>query len=93
MEASAHHPWPVIRDLLVDERGGLWLGLAGRPREPVTWTAYDARGRETARFELPAALELRALRGGRAYAVEKDRDDVPRVRIFALTSIQAEAKP
>jgi hypothetical protein len=93
VEASAHHPWPVIRDLLVDERGGLWLGLAGRPREPVTWTAYDARGRETARFELPAALELRALRGGRAYAVEKDRDDVPRVRIFALTSIQAEAKP
>jgi hypothetical protein len=76
--------WPLFREMVVDDAGRVWLGLLGRRGEPVHWTAFDASGARVASMDLPENVSLRVLRGSRAYAVELDADDVPRVVIYDL---------
>jgi hypothetical protein len=76
--------WPLFREMVVDDAGRVWLGLLGRHGEPVHWTAFDASGARVASMDLPENVSLRVLRGSRAYGVELDADDVPRVVIYDL---------
>ncbi|MFL5383033.1 MAG: 6-bladed beta-propeller [Longimicrobiaceae bacterium] len=76
--------WPLFREMVVDDAGRVWLGLLGRHGEPVHWTAFDASGARVASMDLPENVSLRVLRGRRAYGVELDADDVPRVVIYEL---------
>lgn len=76
--------WPLFREMVVDDAGRVWLGLLGRRGEPVHWTAFDPSGAQVASMDLPENVSLRVLRGHRAYGVELDADDVPRVVIYEL---------
>lgn len=76
--------WPLFRELVVDDARNVWLGLLGRHGEPVHWTAFDQAGAQVASMDLPENVSLRVVRGGRAYGIELDADDVPRVVIYEL---------
>lgn len=78
--------WPLFRDMVVDDAQNVWLGLLGQHGEPVHWTAFDQNGAQVARMDLPENVSLRVVRGRRAYGVELDQDDVPRLVIYELRS-------
>ena len=76
--------WPLFREIVVDDARNVWLGLLGKHGEPVHWTAFDQTGAQVASMDLPENVSLRVVRGGRAYGIELDEDDVPRVVIYDL---------
>lgn len=76
--------WPLFREIVVDDARNVWLGLLGKHGEPVHWTAFDQSGAQVASMDLPENVSLRVVRGSRAYGIELDQDDVPRVVIYEL---------
>ncbi|HET7464424.1 MAG TPA: hypothetical protein VFJ82_24405 [Longimicrobium sp.] len=76
--------WPLLRELVVDDRDRIWAGINGGPGEPVRWTAFDQRGARVAEVDLPANALLRVVRGTTAWATVFDHDDVPAVVTYDL---------
>lgn len=85
--------WPLFREMVVDDAQNVWLGLIGPRGEPVHWTAFDQGGARVASMDLPENVSLRVVRGRRAYGVELDADDVPRVVVYELRPAAAPAAP
>lgn len=83
-EAAPEH-WPAVRGLAVDDRGRAWIGLAARPGEPAEWAVVAPPGTYEGSVTLPYGTEMKAVRGNRIYAVERDELDVPRVVIYEYT--------
>jgi hypothetical protein len=74
--------WPVLRDFVVDDSGGVWIGLASSPQQVITYVVLDDQGREMERFDWPWSLTLRAVRGKQLYVTAMDENDVPRVLVL-----------
>ena len=79
--------WPLIDDMLVDDRGGVWIKPARQGRN--RWLHHDAAGALVGSLELPANAMPRVIAGGRVYSVVKDELDVPRVVVYALEAVPA----
>ncbi|HET7464426.1 MAG TPA: hypothetical protein VFJ82_24415 [Longimicrobium sp.] len=80
--------WPLIQDVVVDDRDRIWVGITGARGGPNHWTAFDLDGGRVAEVDLPANVQLRRLRGETAWAVETDENDVPRVVVYDLKPAQ-----
>jgi hypothetical protein len=91
LAAIGSESWPLFREMVVDDADRVWLGLLGRHGEPLHWTAFDQAGTPVASMDLPENVSLRVVRGHRAYGVEIDEDDVPRVVIYELRSLRTAA--
>jgi len=76
--------WPLLREVLVDDRDRIWAAVTGARGGPVHWTAFDRRGRRVAVVDLPPGVQLRLIRGATAWAVVKDENDVPSVVTYHL---------
>lgn len=76
--------WPLLREVLVDDRDRIWAAVTGARGEPVHWTAFDRRGRRVAAVDLPPGVQLRLIRGATAWAAVKDENDVPGVVTYQL---------
>jgi hypothetical protein len=74
--------WPLIHDMLVDDRGGVWIRPARGPRNQ--WLHHDAAGAFVGSLDLPDTVMPRLIAGGRVYCVVVDELDVPRVVVYAL---------
>lgn len=74
--------WPLIHDMLVDDRGGVWIRPARQPGNH--WLHHDAAGAFVGSLELPDSAFPRLIAGGRVYCVVTDELDVPRVVVYAL---------
>jgi hypothetical protein len=85
--------WPLFRELVVDDARNVWLGLLGKHGEPVHWTAFNQAGAQVASMDLPENVSLRVVRGSRAYGIELDQDDVPRVVIYELKAAATPTAP
>lgn len=83
--------WPLIEDLLVDDRGGVWIKPARQMGN--RWLHHDPGGRFVGPLELPAGTMPRVIAGGRVYCVVKDELDVPRVVVYALEAERAAGPP
>jgi hypothetical protein len=83
--------WPLIDDMLVDDRGGVWIRPARQARN--RWLHHDAAGALVGSLELPAGTMPRVIVGGRVYCVVKDELDVPRVVVYALQAAPAPTTP
>jgi hypothetical protein len=79
--------WPLMEDLLVDDRGGVWIKPARQGRNQ--WLHHDWAGRFVGSLELPANAMPRVIAGGRVYCVVKDELDVPQVVVYALEAAPA----
>ena len=76
--------WPLVQDMLVDDQSRVWLmPVTHTPK--VSWTAFDTRGRQLARVQLPRSVWPRLIRGDRLYAVSRDSLDVESLAVYRLT--------
>jgi hypothetical protein len=89
MEGAGNWNWPLLRQLLVDDSGRIWLAVNGQRGEPVHWIAMDEQGRRVGAFDLPESVKLFVIRGDAAYGVEKNADDVQRVVAYRLDAVHA----
>lgn len=84
--------WPLLQEMIVDDRDRIWAAITGARGEPVHWTAFDMEGNRVAQLDLRENTRLRLVRGTRAYAVETDDNDVPQVVVYDLTPSQPLAR-
>jgi hypothetical protein len=75
--------WPAVADVLVDDAGRIWIGLAGPRERPPEWAVFSPDGQYLRSVLLPAGTVLRSVRGTRLYAERRDSADVPRVVVLA----------
>lgn len=77
--------WPVMRGMVVDERGRVWVGLNSERGPRSEWASYDAAGRYLGSAFLPSEVTLHAVKNGLAYGVVRDDDGVPSVVVYRIT--------
>lgn len=70
---------PPIREILVDDRGRLWLGEFSlhRFRPPEVWWVVEPERGVLGRVDLPPGLTLLSIADGEVLGVERDGFDVP----------------
>lgn len=77
--------WPAVEEMLVDDRGRLWLSLAGPHERHVEWVLFSSDGRYQGSVLLPPEVELRLVQGGKLYGTRTDDTGVPRIVTFQLS--------
>jgi hypothetical protein len=76
--------WPAVRDLLVDDAGRVWLGLAGPRGAAREWAVFTPQGAYLRSVMVPGQVTLRAVRRGRLYGDQSNDDGVPSVVVLTL---------
>ena len=74
--------WPVVRDVLIDDRDRIWMLMGGSPRQGNEWAAFSTEGAYLGSMVVPAGSDARLIRWDRVYASRTDADDVPRVIVY-----------
>ena len=83
-ERGLHTTKPAYRRLLVDDNNHVWLELSvTQDSTDKEWIVLDMDSRVIGKLTLPFGVSLRAIRGGRVYAVEP-KDGVPTVAVYEL---------
>ncbi|MXW83531.1 MAG: hypothetical protein F4Z43_08475 [Rhodothermaceae bacterium] len=81
-ERRLHTTKPAYRRLLVDDNNHVWLELsATQDSTDVEWIVLDMDSRVVGKVTFPFGVSLRAIRGGRVYAVER-KGGVPTVAVY-----------
>ncbi|MDE2827226.1 MAG: 6-bladed beta-propeller [Bacteroidota bacterium] len=81
-ERGLHTTKPAYRRLLVDDNNHVWLELsATQDSTDVEWIVLDMDSRVVGKVTFPFGVSLRAIRGGRVYAVER-KGGVPTVAVY-----------
>jgi hypothetical protein len=83
---------PPYADLLVDDRGRIWVQRYGRyggfEIEPSRdWWLFEATGRWVAEVSMPPGLQVMAIAGDRVIGVFKDELDVEHIRVHRLPEV------
>jgi hypothetical protein len=79
--------WPVFQDLLLDDRGHVWVRRFQAPGtldEPGRWWVFTGEGRLLGQVSTPAALAVHAIVGDRIVGVATDSLGVERVRAHRI---------
>lgn len=82
LRAQAPKYWPPVRDVVLDDRGNIWLGTTQTPQAEVRWDIFDKSGKRQFQTTMPWDLSPRAFIGDKVYAVATDEDDVPTVIVM-----------
>ena len=83
-ERGLHTTKPAFEELLVDDNNRVWLELsATQDSTEVEWIVLDMDSRVVGKVTLPFDARLKALRGGRVYAIES-KGGVPTVAVYEL---------
>ena len=83
-ERGLHTTKPAYEELLVDDNNRVWLELSGaQDSTDVEWLVLDTDSRVVGKVTLPFGARLKAIRGGRVYAVET-KDGMPTVAVYEL---------
>ena len=83
-ERGLHTTKPAYKRLLVDDNNHAWLELSvTQDSTDVEWIVLNMDSRVVGKMTLPFGVSLRAIRGGRVYAVET-KDGVPTVAVYEL---------
>lgn len=83
LRKSVPERWPAFRSFVVDDEGRIWLGLLAPNGQPTRWTAFSETGAPICSAALPANVDVRLIRGGKAYAVATDEADVPQIQVYS----------
>ena len=81
---GAPYVWPTLTGLVVDDEDRIWLGIHKRDPSTWEWAAFMPDGTHIVSVDLPAGLELHAVRNGRMIGVARDELDVSRVLAYRL---------
>lgn len=84
LRKSVPERWPAFRSFVVDDEGQIWLGLLAPNGQPTRWTAFSETGTPICSAALPPNVDVRLIRGRKAYAVATDEADVPQIRVYSV---------
>lgn len=84
LEDSLPSRWPAVRGLLVDDRGRVWLELAGPADRPVEWVAFTPAGKYRGSALFPPGTSVHAIHGDRAFARSDGADGTPRLVAYRI---------
>lgn len=77
--------WPAIRSLTLDDENRLWVSTFTDGMDHFEWKVLDEQGRLIATFLWPRNRELKVVKNGLAYTMERDfetgRQDIVRYSI------------
>lgn len=78
LRRASHLPryLPPVTEALATHDGGLWIRLENVAAEMTRWLGFDAAGHPVGTLTAARALSIRAARGSRLIAVERDTLDV-----------------
>ena len=83
-ERGLHTTKPAYEALLVDDNNRVWLELSATQDSPdVEWIVLHMDSPVVGKVTLPFGAKLKAVRGGRIYAIER-KDGVPTVAVYEL---------
>ena len=83
-ERGLHTTKPAYEELLVDDDNHVWLELsATQDSSDVEWIVLDMDSRVVGKVILPFDARLKAVRGGRVYAIET-KGGMPTVAVYEL---------
>ncbi len=69
---------PAYKHFIVDDQARVWLKLSTAfGAQESTWVVLDSTSQEVGRLDLPTGLNIRAVRGDRAYATTAGDDGSP----------------
>ena len=84
-ERGLHTTKPAFEELLVDDNNRVWLELsATQDSTEVEWIVLDMDSRVVGKVRLPFDARLKAIRGGRVYAIES-KGGAPRLLFTSST--------
>lgn len=78
---------PVFSDLLLDDRGHLWVERYSPPwaeDDPRSWWVFDPEGRLLGEVEIPAGLQVDRIRGDRVLGRWRDELEIQQVRVHRI---------
>lgn len=80
-----HVTKPAFQTFVVDDAGQLWIKLSA-PEDAASadWILLDGEGNATSTFSLPLAVDLMAIRDGRAYGTHQDGESDPLVVVYEI---------
>lgn len=81
---SVPERWPAAKDMLVDDKGQVWIALAHESGAPGEWAAFDGGGRYLRSVYLPPDERLRMARLPLLYVERVDGTGVPRVVVYRV---------
>lgn len=83
-ERGLHTTKPAFEELLVDDNNRVWLELsATQDSTEVEWIVLDMDSHVVGKVILPFDARLKAIRGGRVYAIET-KGGMPTVAVYEL---------
>mgnify|MGYP005848376755 FL=1 len=65
--------WPALNDMLIDDKNRLWVSTIVENFEVYQWWVLKDSGELLARFTWPRQRELKEVKNGYAYTLEKDK--------------------
>lgn len=77
---------PILHGLLVDDQGGLWVGVYGTDEDLITWHVYAADGTPSYFVDLPSTFDLQSVHDDTVIAVGRDSFGVQFVQEFVFTA-------
>ena len=81
-ERGLHTTKPAYQELLVDDENRVWLELSiTEDSTGVDWLVLDMDSRVVGTASFPLGIDIKAIRHGRVYAVER-RADVPTLAVY-----------
>lgn len=88
LRAAAPATWPAFQQMVVDDRGSIWVGVTTPLGQPTLWQVFTPDGELLCTDSLPETTRIAAVREGRAYAIVLDDDDVPHVHVYAVAEVR-----
>lgn len=84
-EVPYRRTFPMFDDVLVDDRGRVWIADYPMPgEEQQVWLVVDVEKAESARIVLPTAATLMDVRGDRVAVLERNEWDEESVRVLRI---------
>jgi hypothetical protein len=85
MEIPHRRSFPMFDDVLVDDRGRVWIASYAPPGdEQRTWLVVDLDAVTARRVVLPAAVTLMDVRGDRLALLERNEWDEQSIRVMSI---------
>ena len=74
--------WPTLRDIVVDDRDGVWFGVTGEGGRVDRWVLCDREGVFRGSLKLPPNVMLAAVRDSLLFGVAQDENQVPTIHLY-----------
>ncbi|HEX7051085.1 MAG TPA: hypothetical protein VF188_12830 [Longimicrobiales bacterium] len=84
LQENPPESWPAFEDFVVDDRGRAWFGITGEGGVTTRWDGFTPEGAYVGSLEFPPDFDLKAVQGDRAYGVQINELDVPRIDVYRI---------